>query len=110
VADFTRDLLGTGYTVQTTRRYDAVARHLARWLAVTEVTVADLDETVIGRFARHRCRCFGQRGATHVSGKYLMDVRRVVELLGKRGVVRRHSGRTIELHGRMVIRLLPELG
>jgi integrase/recombinase XerD len=132
VAEFTHDLLDTGYTPLTVRRYVAVARHLAHWLVLAEVAVADVDETVIGRFARHRCRCFGQRRATHVSSKC---VRNVVEFLGKRGIVRRqstctvsvsdrrvvefqdwlrrHRGvseRTIDLHGRMVIRLLPALG
>ena len=56
VAEFTQHLLSTGYTVQTARRYDAVARHLAHWLALTEIAVTDIDETVIDRFARHRCR------------------------------------------------------
>lgn len=135
VAEFTHDLLDTGYTPLTVRRYVAVARHLAHWLVLAEVAVADVDETVIGRFARHRCRCFGQRRATHVSSKYVMCVRNVVEFLGKRGIVRRqstctvsvsdrrvvefqdwlrrHRGvseRTIDLHGRMVMRLLPALG
>jgi integrase/recombinase XerD len=135
VAEFTHDLLDTGHTALTVRRYDAVARHLAYWLELAEVAVADIDETVIGRFARHRCRCFGQRRATHVSSNYVMCVRNVVEFLGKRGIVRqqststvpvsdrrvvefqdwlrRHRGvseRTIDLHGRMVMRLLPALG
>ena len=134
VAEFTQDLLETGHTALTVRRYDAVVRHLAYWLDLAEVAVADIDETVIGRFARHRCRCFGQRRATHVSSNYVMCVRNVVEFLGKRGFVRqqstsavvydrrvvefqdwlrRHRGvseRTIDLHGRMVMRLLPALG
>ena len=134
VAEFTQDLLDTGHTALTVRRYDAVVRHLAYWLDLAEVAVADIDETVIGRFARHRCRCFGQRRATHVSSNYVMCVRNVVEFLGKRGFVRqqstsavvydrrvvefqdwlrRHRGvseRTIDLHGRMVMRLLPALG
>ena len=135
VAEFTQDLLDTGHTALTVRRYDAVVRHLAYWLDLAEVAVADIDETVIGRFARHRCCCFGQRRATHVSSNYVMCVRNVVEFLGKRGIVRqqststvpvsdrrvvefqdwlrRHRGvseRTIDLHGRMVMRLLPALG
>jgi site-specific recombinase XerD len=135
VAKFTRDLLATGHTALTVKRYDAVARHLAHWLALAKVAVGEIDETVIGRFARHRCRCFGQRRATHLSSTYVACARHVVEFLGKRGIVKQqststvpvpdrrvvefqdwlrgHRGvseRTIELHGRMVMRLLPALG
>jgi hypothetical protein len=40
VAEFTHDLLVTGHTALTVRRYDAVARHLAYWLEIAEVAVA----------------------------------------------------------------------
>ena len=135
VAEFKHDLLEAGYAALTVRGYNAVARHLAHWLALTEIAVTDLDETVIGRFAQHRCRCFGQRRATHVSNKYVMSVRHVVEFLVKRKIVRRQSTSTvpvpdrrvvefqdwlrrhrgvsettINLYGRMVMRLLPALG
>jgi integrase/recombinase XerD len=135
VAEFKHDLLEAGYAALTVRGYNAVARHLAHWLALTEIAVTDLDETVIGRFAQHRCRCFGQRRATHVFNKHVMSVRHVVEFLVKRGIVRRQSTSTvpvpdrrvvefqdwlrrhrgvsettINLYGRMVMRLLPALG
>ena len=47
VAEFTHDLLDTGYTPLTVRRYVGVARHLAHWLVLAEVAVADVDETVM---------------------------------------------------------------
>src|ERR1700686_3299811 len=103
VAEFTHDLLDTGYTPLTVRRYDAVARHLAYWLELAEVAVADIDETVIGRFARHRCRCFGQSRGTHLSSSYVMCVRNVVEFLGKRGIVRQQSTSAVPMSdGRVV--------
>jgi len=99
------------------------------------IAPADIDETIIGRFARHRCRCFGKRRDTHISGKYMKRVHRIVEFLGERGIVRQkatsagpvlhprvaqfqdwlrqHRGvteRTIDVHGRMVMRLLATLG
>src|SRR4029077_5727326 len=85
VAKFTQGLVDAGYTSQTVRYYDAVARHLAHWLLRAEVAITDVDEIVIGRFARHRCRCFGQRRATRISSRYVTHVRNVVELLGKLG-------------------------
>jgi integrase/recombinase XerD len=135
VAEFTRYLFERGHTALTVRSYERLARHLAHWLALTKVAVADIDETVIGRFARHRCHCFGWRRETHVSGRYVKRVRRVVEYLAERGIVRQeaesaapvldrrvvqfqdwlrhHRGiteKTIDRHGRMVMRLLPALG
>ena len=57
VAEFTRRLRQQGYTSLTVKSYDDAARHLAHWLLKAKVAVADIDETVIDRFARHRCRC-----------------------------------------------------
>ena len=135
VAEFTHHLLETGHTALTVRGYDRVARHLAHWLVLAKVAVADIDEAVIGRFARHHCRCFGKRRETHVSSYYVRRVRQVVEFLVERGIVRQkatsavpvldrrvvqfqdwlrqHRGiseSTIDRHGRMVMRLLPALG
>jgi len=42
VAEFTRDLLETGHTALTVRGTGGVARHLAHWLALTKVAVADI--------------------------------------------------------------------
>jgi len=133
VAEFTHHLLETGHTALTVRGYDRVARHLAHWLALAKVAVAEIDEGVIARFARHRCRCFGRQ--THISSYYVRRVRQVVEFLVERGIarqeatsavpvldrrvtqfqdwLRQHRGiseRTIDRYGRMVMRLLPALG
>lgn len=137
VAEFTRHLLETGHTTLTVRDYGGVARHLAHWLALAKIAIADIDEGVIDRFARHRCRCPGGRRETHVSDKYVRQVRRFIEFLCERGIVRRdassavpvrmldrrvvqfqdwlrqHRGlseNTIDQRGRLVMRLLPALG
>jgi integrase/recombinase XerD len=135
VAEFTRHLSGTGYTALTVRLYSGAARHLAHWLALAKIPIAHIDEAAIDQFARHRCRCPGDRRETHVSVRYVRRARRFIEFLSKRGVVqqkatsavpvldrrvvqfqdwlRHHRGiseRTIDRHGRMVMRLLPALG
>lgn len=135
VAEFRRHLSEAGHTDLTVRGFDGAARHLSQWLAQAKVTVANIDETVIDRFARHRCRCPGMRREKHVSDRYVRRVHRFVEFLGERGLVRhkvtsavpvldrrviefqdwlrQHRGiseRTIDRHGRMIMRLLPALG
>jgi integrase/recombinase XerD len=95
----------------------------------------DINEDVFHRFARHRCHCPGNRRLNRVSEKYARRVRRFFDFLADRGVVllpprisrpnpneqlrafqewlRTHRGiseRTIDRHGRMIMRLLPTLG
>jgi integrase/recombinase XerD len=135
VTEFTRQLSELGHTILTVTGYDTAARHLAQWLALTKVPLADLDDAVIDQFARHRCRCPGIRREKSISAKYVRRARRFVEFLGERGIVhrkakiatpvfdrrvvefqdwlRQHRGiteRTIARHGRMLMRLLPALG
>ena len=134
VAEFTRHLSQEGYTDLTVRGFDHAARHLAHWLTEAEIAVADIDETVVGRFARHRCRCPGGRSTKQLSGPYVKRARRFVAFLVERGMVRqkaasaasvpdrrveeiqdwlrKHRGlseRTIEVHGYLLMRLLPAL-
>ena len=135
VDEFTHHLLQTGYTALTVRSYERLARHLAQWLALAKIAVVDIDEAVIGRFARHRCRRFSKCREARFSVRYVRRVRRVVAFLIERQIVRRkatsavpaldprvaqfqdwlrqHRGiteRTIDRHGRMIMRLLPALG
>jgi integrase/recombinase XerD len=135
VAEFAHHLSETGHTPLTVRSYHGLARHLAQWLALAKIAVTDIDETIISRFARHRCRCFGKGREAGFSGRYVRRVRRVFAFLGDRRIVRQkatsavpvlnrrviqfqdwlrqHRGiteRTIDRHGRMVMRLLPALG
>jgi site-specific recombinase XerD len=135
VAEFMRHLSQEGYTDLTLRGFDYAARHLAHWMAEAEIAVADIDDAVVGRFTRHRCRCPGGRSTKRLSHRYVERARRFIAFLAERGMVRqkaasaasapdrrvvefqdwlrRHRGlseRTIELHGHLLMRLLPALG
>ena len=135
VAEFTRHLSGLGHTRRTTNDYGHSARHFAQWLARAEIAVTKINDAGIDSFRKHRCRCPGTHRTKRVSKKYLMRVRRFVEFLAERGIVecaakapaaardrrviefqewsRQHRGnceQTIDLHGRMIMRLLPALG
>jgi integrase/recombinase XerD len=135
VAEFTRHLSGLGHTRRTTNGYGGSARHFAQWLSRAKIAVTDINDAGIDRFREHRCWCSGTRHTKRVSKQYLMRVRRFVEFLAERGIVecevkapaatrdckviefqewsRQHRGnceQTIDLYGRMIMRLLPALG
>jgi integrase/recombinase XerD len=127
-------LAGLGYAPLTIKGCADSARHLGAWLALSGIAASALDERVLARFARHRCRCGGNRASNRLSVKYVGRTRRFVRFLGGLGVVapvapkasaidpsvarfaewlRRHRGlseRTIARHVRMISRLLPALG
>jgi integrase/recombinase XerD len=135
VVEFTDHLAALGHTDLTVRGYENAARHFGEWLGRSDIALVDVDDKVAARFAGHRCKCTGNRRHRHVSAKYVRRVRRFVSFLTRRGVVkmnipsaaevvnarvaefqdflRQHRGiseRTIDRHGRMVMRLLPNLG
>jgi integrase/recombinase XerD len=134
IAEFTRQLSQQGYAYLTLRGYDDAARHLAHWLAKSGIVTAEIDEAVVRRFSRHHCRCPGMRRHKQLSGRYVRRTRRFVVFLAKQGIVphktmpkasapdrdvvafqdwlRRHRGlseRTIELHGYLLMQMLPAL-
>lgn len=119
----------------TVAGYENAARHFADWLCRSGITLRSVDESVVLRFARHRCRCPGGRRQGRVSDHYVRRVRRFIRFLAEAGMVaaspapgtatidprvaayqdslRRHRGiseRTIDRHGRMAMRLLSRLG
>ncbi len=135
VAKFGNQLVALGHSHLTVSAYDDCARHFCQWLALTKTGIAEVDEAAVNRFAQHRCRCPGNRQSKQVSEKYVRRVRRFVVFLAERGIVerpaaktadapdrrvvefqewlRQHRGicaKTIDRHGRMVVRLLPALG
>ena len=135
VDEFTLRLSSLAYTRLTVADYEASARHFAQWLQLAGIAVGRIDDAVVRRFARHRCRCPGARRCDHISAKYVNRVRRFVDFLVEQGAaaplaparpaatdsqvlefqdwLRRHRGisdRTIDRHGRMLMRLLPALG
>lgn len=134
IAVYAAHLTGLGYAALTIKGCTDSARHLGAWLALSGIAVSALDEHVLERFARHRCRCGGNRVSDRLSAKYVNRARRFARFLGRLGLVtviapeapvvdpsvarfgewlRRHRGlseRTIARHVRMVSRLLPALG
>jgi site-specific recombinase XerD len=134
IAEFTRELSQEGYTDLTVRGYDDAARHLAHWLAKSGIATAEIEEAVVRRFSRHRCRCPGMRREKQLSGRYVRRACRFVAFLANRGIapqkttpaasapdrravefqdwLRRHRGlseRTIELQGYLLMQMLPAL-
>jgi integrase/recombinase XerD len=135
VDEFTKHLMSLGHTRLTVTGYGDGARHFAEWLHHSEIAVGAIDVGVIARFARHHCACSGCRQHRRLSAKYVRRVRRFVGFLVERGVVERsvpnvarvidahvaefqdwlrhHRGiseRTVDRHGRLIVRLLPSLG
>lgn len=135
VEEFISQLTTLGHTRLTVSGYRDSARHFAEWLRRSDIVLGDVDDGVIARFARHRCKCSGIRQHHHLSAKYVRRVRRFVGFLIARGVakatapnisgavnervaefqdwLRHHRGiseRTVGRHGRMVMRLLGGLG
>jgi integrase/recombinase XerD len=123
------------HTILTICNYENSARHFVDWLCRSKIELSQIDEDVVQRFAKHRCRCPGIRRKDGVSPKYVRRVRRFIQFLADRGVLtakaprdpqkvdprivayqdwlRHHRGiseRTIDRHGRMIARLLPGLG
>jgi site-specific recombinase XerD len=135
VDKFTIRLWNLGHTRLTVSGYEASARHFGQWLQNANISIYEIDDGVVRRFARHRCHCPGVRRAARLSTKYVNRARRFVHFLAECGLVtplkqvvecahddqvlafqvwlRRHRGisdRTIRRHGLMVTRLLPALG
>jgi hypothetical protein len=52
-------LVGGGYAVLSTRSYLRAAAHLGRWMDRCGIPLTGLNEEVVARFSRHRCRCSG---------------------------------------------------
>ncbi|MFN0192317.1 MAG: tyrosine-type recombinase/integrase [Aestuariivirga sp.] len=135
VTSFVAELEALRHAALTVRGYADCARHFGAWLSVNNIGLDEVDSRILGRFARHRCRCGGNRRATRFSDKYLNRIRRFIAFLAKHGVVsppsgataspvdplvadyqqwlERHRGvceRTTARYGSMVMRLLPALG
>ncbi|MGA7537151.1 MAG: tyrosine-type recombinase/integrase [Steroidobacteraceae bacterium] len=84
---FLQDLESCGYTTLTVKDYAASVCHFSQWAQTQHLTLADLSDEVLSRFAKHRCRCPGGRSHRSVSGKYAKRVRRFVEHLRRAGVI-----------------------
>jgi integrase/recombinase XerD len=132
---FAIELSAQRHTALTVSNYENSARHFAGWLCRSNVELGQVDEDIVQRFAKHRCRCPGARRQHSVSPEYVRRVRRFIRFLADRGVLatrlpcntktidpriaayqdwlRHHRGvteRTVDRHGRMITRLLVGIG
>jgi integrase/recombinase XerD len=84
---FLEDLRRRGYTALTASGYAASVCHFAHWAQRRHLTLDDLSDEMLGRFAQHRCRCPGGRRQDAVSPKYVRRVRRFVRYLRAAGLI-----------------------
>ena len=80
-------LSGLGYTALTIKGYTDSARHLGAWLALSGLTISAFDEHALERFARHECRCGGNRSSDRLSSKYMRRVHRFTHYLSDCGII-----------------------
>lgn len=132
---FVAELRARRHTALTASNYENSARHFAGWLCCSRIQLGQVDEDVVQRFAKHRCRCPGARRQKGISSKYARRVRRFIRFLADHDVIatmspgnakaidpriaayqdwlRHHRGiseSVVDRHGRMIMRLLPGLG
>ena len=86
VERFAAHLAGLGYTPLTVTGYSDSSRHFGGWLRRTGVCPAQIDDDVIARFAKHRCRCPGIRQSRYLSAQYVNRARRFVDFLIEEGI------------------------
>ncbi len=84
---FLQDLRSRGYTALTADSYAASVSHFAHWAQRRHLTLNDLSDEMLVRFAQHRCRCPGGRRQGAVSPKYVRRVRRFVRHLRAAGLI-----------------------
>jgi site-specific recombinase XerD len=70
----------------------SAARHFLYWLRLRRVSIAQVDATVVERFASHQCRCLGFHGQGYSPQEaqrpgYITNVRRFVDYLEGRGAI-----------------------
>jgi site-specific recombinase XerD len=86
VAAFLHHLRSEGYSGWS-RRYRVLARHFLLWLDLRGIPLVSVDETIIARFARHRCCCPRYSSPAFGSTVYLSHVRRFIRFLEDRGEI-----------------------
>jgi len=75
------------YAKSSNRRHGIVARHFLCWLKLRKIALADVNNAVLERFAKHRCRCPRYSARPDRDPQYMPNVRMFVHLLQQRGVI-----------------------
>lgn len=84
---FLQDLQRRGYKPLTVRGYADSVCHFSQWAQARRLDLGQLNDDVLSRFAKHRCRCPGGRRHGSVSRKYTRRVRRFVRYLQGAGLI-----------------------
>lgn len=75
------------YAKSSNRRHVIAARHLLCWLKLRKIALADINNTVLERFAKHRCRCPRYSTQPNSDREYMPIVQMFVHFLMQRGVI-----------------------
>ena len=75
------------YAGSSNRRHGFAARHLLFWLKLRKIALVDVDNAVLERFGKHRCRCRRYRTQPNRDPYYMTMIRMFVHLLEQRGVI-----------------------
>lgn len=86
------------YAGSSNRRHGFAARHLLFWLKLRKIALADVDNAVLERFGKHRCRCRRYRTRPNRDPHYMTMIRMFVHLLEQRGVIPFRGPRDVASH------------
>lgn len=94
VQSYIDHLVSHGYREATIHHLGHSARHFCYWLNQSHIAVGRIDDSVIDRFAEHRCQCPGYRASEILSTAFVGMVRKFVSFLEQSQVVHRPAGTT----------------
>jgi len=94
VQSYIDHLVARGYQAGTIHHLGHSARHFCYWLNQSDIAVAHIDDSVIKRFAEHRCQCPGYRASDILSTAFVGMVRKFVSFLEQSQVVHRPAHTT----------------
>lgn len=75
------------YAKSSNRRHGIAARHLLCWLKLRKIALSDVNNAVLERFGKHRCRCPRYSAQPNRDPTYMPNVRMFVHLLQQRGAI-----------------------
>ena len=86
------------YANSSNRRHGIAARHLLCWLKLRKIALAEVNNAVLERFAKHRCCCPRYSTQPNSDPQYMPNVRMFVHFLEQRGVMPAGRQHDIALH------------
>ncbi|WP_292647354.1 site-specific integrase [Mesorhizobium sp.] len=75
------------YAMSSNHLHSIAARHLLCWLDLHKIALADVNNAVLERFGKHRCRCPGFKATPNNLRQYMSVTRMFMHLLEQRGLV-----------------------